>query len=189
MAYAFDHANKKWRPNRITRHGATFVEVHKIGWLEGRTFKTYLDATLSAGQEIVIKVTHPIEIVIQDLQLDGTLGTIKMETFDSDATPSGSFTTALPNVPTNDSILERPQPFYTSQMSMTYGGSITGGTKGDIVRVKTGDVLQHSVMVGNTQVDVMFKKAGTCYVKITAETNCQFIFKMRWEERLVTAPL
>lgn len=186
--YAYDYSNKKWRAGRITRHGALFVEQHKIGWLEGRIFKTHLDTTLTSGQSITIRVNHPVEVVIHELSIEGTLGSIKMETFGDDATPSGNFTTALPNVPTNDSILERLQPFYVSQMNMAYGGSISGGTRADITRVKTGDVLQHSVAVGKTQIDVMFKKAGTCYIKITAETDCQFIFKMKWEERLATPP-
>ena len=88
MSYGYDHANKKWRGARITRHGALFIEQHKIGWLEGRMFKTFLDGSLSQGETITIRVNHPVEIVIHELQLEGTLGTIKLETFGDDAVPS-----------------------------------------------------------------------------------------------------
>lgn len=143
------------------------VETSRLAFLEGREFRIFKELTLAAGQVYIVRVTAPRDLVLSQLDLTLDSGGVKMTTIVG-GTPTGSFTEGIPLLPKNNSSL-RPTPYYTPVTiidAIPSGGSITGGTTIDIVRVVASNATAQQQSVGSAAFDSRGVGAGTYYLKL-----------------------
>ncbi len=159
------------------------VDVGQTGFFTGREFRTFKEYALAGSQVVYLKVTTPIDLILEGIGLQVDDGYAKLEAFVGVTSPTG-FSTALPVIGTNR-MNDRPLPYYVSQVTVTEGTSFTGGTLTDVIRLNTSNnsnqsSTQDAVVAGERGV-----WPGDYYLKLTnldsTVTTC--IFRARWEER------
>lgn len=187
MSYGYDYSNKKWRAARLTRHGAMFAEIAALGYVEGRQFKSFYDFSLTTAQEVVFKFVSPVDFEIISEWASITEGEIEIKVYKG-GTPSGTFNSAAPVIGQNLST-ERPLPYYESLVTLASGGTHTGGTQLETVRVKSANATAFQSSVGALGIEKWFFPADSYYIHIKCITASKGVYNLRWEERLVTAPL
>ena len=159
------------------------VDVGQTGFFAGREARTFREIDLATGTTLVIKAVVPINIILFGLSLFLTNGSVKVETMVG-GTEGGTFSETLPIFPRN-TMSERPSPFYTPVVTLTAGGTHTGGTVLDVLLAQTTNVGSQSASVGVETGDERGVGAGTYYFRLTASGsgNSIGVFKARWEER------
>ena len=187
MSYGFDHANKKWRAARLTRHGALFAETAPIGYVEGRQFRTFYDFSLTTAQEVVFKFSSPVDFEILSESVSIIEGEVELKVYRG-GTPSGTFNVASTILNQNYST-ERVSPNYTSQITINSGGTHSGGIQLECVRLKTSNATAQRQVVGSVGAEKWFFDAGDYYIHIKAISAAKGVYDLKWEERLATAPL
>lgn len=165
-------------PNRRLR-----VDIGQTGFFAGKEFRTFREFSIAAGQTLVLKITVPINAILESQGIELDSGSIRI-TNATAGTPGGSFSETLPVIGKNN-MSERPLPLYTSQIGFTAGGTHTGGFIFDIHRVVAATATAQQSTVGNVVGDERGVAAGTYYVRYenigsgTATGTFWFI----WEER------
>ena len=163
-------------PNRRLR-----VDVGQTGFFSGREARTFFEFSIPTGHSLYIKAVAPIDTILYAFSVDLFLASIKVSLF-SGGTEGGTFNTALPIFKTNTMT---DTTSYTPQVTMAYGGTLTGGTLLDVIRAQSGTPAQQSTAHSATSEEPVGFPAGTYYIKlenIDGDTATG-IFKARWEER------
>lgn len=145
------------------------TETSRLGFIEGREFRTFKEISFEANQVYIIKVVAPYDLLLSQLDLTLDSGSVKMTTYVG-GTPTGSFTEIIPLIPKNN-MSRRPTPYYTpvTQLSaIPSGGTLTGGTAIDIIRVVAANATAQQQSVGSAPFDVRGVGAGTYYLKFEA---------------------
>lgn len=156
------------------------VDIAQTSFFEGREFRTFKEWTTATTQTYVIKAIVPLNIVLFSLTSSIEAGTIRIETVVG-GTEGGTFSEVLPIFAAN-TMSTRPSPFYTNQTVLSAGGSLTGGTVIDVLRIKSADNSNFAGSVGVGATDERGVGANTYYFRITL-TGAIGTFKARWEER------
>ena len=158
------------------------VEEFSSGFFAGTQFRTFKEITLAAGASIVVRMTRTVNMRIDEFSLSVNDGIIRCEVYRG-ATPSGSWSTALPVIPKNEMSL-RPLPLYTSGVTIDSGGSITGGTLYDLIIAKTSGAVAQASTVGSTGMDHLGVPIGSAYYKFSnpGSSSASGIFVAQWEE-------
>jgi hypothetical protein len=162
-------------PNRRLR-----VDVAQTGFFSGHEGRTFKEWPASTTETYVIKAVVPVNIILFFLSVELELGSARIETVVG-GTEGGTFSETLPIFPTN-TMTEKPQPPYVNQVVLTAGGTHSGGTVLDILRVKTDADTKKSTSVGSSASDERGVAANTYYFRIALDTAIG-TFKARWEER------
>ena len=145
------------------------VENLRLGFLEGREFRMFKELSLESGQVYILKVQAPVDLLLGQLDLTLDSGTVRMTSYIG-GTPTGTFSESIPLIPKNN-MSKRPSPYYTPQTVLTAiptGGTLTGGTVIDIVRVAASNATAQQQSVGSVPFDVRGVSAGTYYIKLEA---------------------
>jgi hypothetical protein len=156
------------------------VDIAQTSFFEGREFRTFKEWTAATTATYVIKAVVPLDIILFSLTSAVEAGTIRVETVVG-GTEGGTFSETLPILPAN-TMSTRPSPFYTNQTVLTAGGTLTGGTVIDVLRIKAADNSNFAGSVGVAATDERGVGAATYYFRITL-TGVIGTFKARWEER------
>lgn len=159
------------------------VDVGQTGFFAGREFRTFRELNITTGTTLVIKAVVPVNVILFGLTLDIISGSVRQETV-AGGTEGGSFSETLPIFGRNN-MSERPTPFYTPQVVLTAGGTHTGGTTLDVIRLQTSNIGAQSSSVGSVEGDERGVAIGTYYFRLTASgaDPTVGVFKARWEER------
>lgn len=168
-------------PNRRLR-----VDVAQTSFFAGREFRVFKELNIAAPTNTthVIKVVVPVNVILAGLEVVIDNGFVKVESV-TGGTEGGSFT-AMTVFPRN-TMTERPFPYYTNQVTISEGGTHTGGTILDIIRLKVENASGAASSVGASQGDERGVAAGTYYFRLInmASTGAtEGVFKARWEERV-----
>lgn len=163
-------------PNRRIR-----VDVAQTGFFAGREFRTFVEWDTATTETQVIKAVVPIDIILFELGVNIEEGTLRIETLVG-GTEGGTFGDGLPIFPTN-TMTEKPQPPYESQVLLTTGGTLSGGTLLDPLRAKTSANSNFAGSVGAATGAERGVGPNTYYFRITLGSVIG-TFKARWEERL-----
>ena len=160
--------------------GRLFVEDGNSAFYEGRQYFTFHEFSIAAAAVGVYKVVITEDVIMRDffVLLDVSRATVEIVT---GGTEGGAFSTPLVIQSTNN-MLRTPVRATTSTMS--YGGTLTGGTVLDKFILNSGNNLNRAVgAAGGEQFPVGFPP-GTYYVRITntGETTATGMFKARWTE-------
>ena len=157
------------------------VDVGQTGFFAGREARTFYKFSIATGETQVIKVVAPINTIVQTFGVELDFAEIRLELV-SGGTESGTFGTALPIFKTNTM---STQSGYTPQVTMSVGGTHTGGTVVDLLTAFSGDKVQKSIASTASEILPQGFAAGTYYIRIinTDGATATGIFRARWEER------
>lgn len=169
------------------------VDPDQTSFWEGREFRTFKELSIAGSAEYVIKAVAPLNIILVKLEVEIEAGFIRIGTYVG-GTPGGSFSETLPIFNGNNMSLGSNHRAnasgvgYTVQTVLTAGGTHTGGTELDVVRLKAASVSVQAQSVGSSPFDQRGVGANTYYFRLLNLSSTDAItgtFKARWEERPV----
>jgi len=162
------------------------VDSGQTGFFAGRMFRTFHEFSIPAAGSLNPLFQMPINFILWSQQIEIDAGGIKVENI-INPTIAGVFT-ELPVIGRNR-MTEAPQPLYASQMQCGQGGTLTGGTVVDSLRLRTttNQGSSHSSNIVNGQDDERGVPSGAYGIRLTAlsgisEATLGTIHVM-WEER------
>jgi len=171
------------------------VDDEEIGFYDGREFRTFKEfsqpagTAIAAGANYVIKAVVPINVILSGLSLNFDNGQIRMETVIG-GTEGGVFGETLPlfaanNMGVPDRSLVPGGGFYLPKTILTAGGTLTGGTVIDVIRLKVENSTGAAASVGNIPQDERGVAANTYYFRLfnIGAGVAEGTFKARLEER------
>ena len=157
------------------------VDAAQTSFFAGREFRTFLELNIATSAVVVIKAVVPVNIILNKLETVIDDGFLKIETVVG-GTEGGVFT-ALSTFPAN-TMTEVPSPAPTAQVVLTTGGTHTGGTVLDIIRLRAAVATAQQSSVGSSAFDERGVVANTYYFRLTnLGGTVTGTFKARWEER------
>ena len=159
------------------------VDVAQTGFFEGREFRSFLEFSLAAGASQVIRFSSPVDFILFQQSLSVDAGSIRMSA-EINGTPAGAFSTALPVVGKNR-MDYRPEPYYAAQATIATGGTYSGGTTVEVVRVVAASASAHESTVGGSIADERGLPAGDYYIRLSNFGNgtSAGVYNIFWEER------
>jgi hypothetical protein len=157
------------------------VDAGQTGFFAGREARTIYEFSIEQDSSQVIKVVAPVNTIVQTLGLDLFLAELRLELVIG-GTEGGTFGTPLPIFKTNTMSTASA---YIPQVTMATGGTHTGGTIVDLLRVLSGSNANKATVSGATESSPQGFPAGTFYIRlINIDGNtANGIFRTRWEER------
>ncbi len=158
------------------------VDVGQTGFFAGREFRSFYEFSIATGQSVVLRFVSPVDFILFQQVLTVDAGGIKM-TGELGGTPAGSFNVAMPIIGKNR-MSKIPQPPYVAQAAMATGGTLTGATVVDIMRVVTASATAQQISVGNTA-DERGLPAGAYYIRLANLSNgtSTGVYSLYFEER------
>ncbi len=165
-------------PNRRLR-----VEDGSTAFFAGNEFRTFRELDIPTGNTVVIQVVVSVNIILTGIELTLESGQVRAASAVG-GTPGGSFSEVMPILARN-TMTDRPTPLYTSQVVFTAGGTHTGGTELDVVRLKVETASAAAASVGNREQDARGLGPNTFYIRIasTGVGAATGTFNARWQER------
>jgi hypothetical protein len=159
------------------------VDAGQTSFFEGREARTFKELNVAAAATYVIKAVVPLNIILFDLTVVLDDGGLRVTTLVG-GTEGGTFSETLPILNKNN-MTSRPTPFYTPQVILTAGGTHTGGTSLDIVRVVAATATAQRSSVGSGAFDERGVLAGTYYFRLEniSSSAATGTFSAWWEER------
>ncbi len=160
--------------------GRLFVEDGNSAFYEGRQYFTFSEFSIAQGAVGVYKVVITEDVIMRDFFVLLIVSNTNVEIV-AGGTEGGTFSTALTIQSTNNMLRT---PDRTSTSTMSYGGTLTGGTILDkFVLISGNNLNQATGSQGGEQFPVGFPP-GTYYVRITntGSTTATGLFKARWTE-------
>lgn len=157
------------------------VDVGQTGFFAGREARTFYAFSIPTASSTVIKVVSLTDTIVQQFAASLDAAALQLELVVG-GTEGGTFNVPLPIIKTNTMSTASA---YTPQVTMTAGGTHTGGTIVDILRLKAGSPLPQAVEVTASEDLPNGFAAGTFYIRlvnIDGETATG-VFRARWEER------
>ena len=160
------------------------VDVGQTGFFAGREFRTVYEFSIATGASQVIKIVSSCDTIIQMFGADLQTAKLRVELLFG-GTEGGTFATALSIFKTNTM---SSSSNYVKQVTMTTGGTHTGGTLVDLLLLKSGDgtsASKDTITSATESLPVGFP-AGTYYVRLinTDGATATGVFRARWEERV-----
>ena len=157
------------------------VDVGQTGFFAGREARTFYEFSIGSGKTQVIKVVSQTDTIVQVFAVELELAEIRVELVVG-GTEGGTFNTPLPIFKTNTMSTASA---YTPQVTMTRGGTHTGGTLVDVLTAVSGANANKSVASSASENLPQGFAAGTFYIKLinTDGATATGIFRARWEER------
>lgn len=156
----------------------TLVTAYK----QGRAYRTFKELNIPASGTYVIKIVVPASgATLRKLSTAIDLGYLKLETI-AGGTEGGTYSETLPRIRRN--LLPRA-PVRLPEVTMTAGGTQTGGTVIDVIRSKADTNTNRAISVGASDDDDRGVAPGTYYWKFTNLSSTDAItgtFKAQWTE-------
>lgn len=157
------------------------VDVGQTGFFAGREFRSFHEFNIPTGQTVVIKAASLVDVILYGFMVELTLSQLRVS-LKSGGTEGGEFATALPILKTNQMTTASD---YASQVTMSTGGTHTGGTTFDVVNLVSGSNVNKAIVQTADEDQPIGFPAGNYYIAIqnTDGSNAKGIIKFRWEER------
>lgn len=157
------------------------VDVGQTGFFAGREARTFYEFSIASGATQVIKVVAPTDTIVQMFTVELELAEIRLELL-TGGTEGGTFDTALPIYKVNTMSTASD---YVPQITMTRGGTHTGGTLLDVLTAFSGANKNKAISSSTSDALPQGFSAGTFYIKLinTDGATATGIFRARWEER------
>ena len=132
------------------------------------------------------RFTSPVNFILWLQQLELTQGALQLEVY-TGATSTGTWA-AVPIIGLNR-MSEAPQPAYASQVTIETGGNFTGGTRVDLLQVRTAAANNTASNVGQEFTErglpaaVFHGRLSTLPGGLTVNDAAQYVYRLQWEER------
>lgn len=169
------------------------VDVAQTSFFEGREFRTFKELNIAVGSTLVIKVNSPVNTVVFGFGFDLDAGWMRCA-LKTGGTEGGTFNGPLPILAVNsmsagsdhrDDFGPNQDQVYSPVITMSSGGTHTGGVEHNVIRAKVGGNSQSASSTGVAPTDETGMPAATYYICITNLGNeaVTGVFRARWEER------
>lgn len=163
------------------------VDPGQTGFFAGRFFRSYFEAIIpTAGPAVQFRFTSPIDFILWSQLLELTQGAVELRVY-SGATSSGSWA-ARPIIGVNR-MDQRPFPYYEPQCTFETGGTFSGGTEVDLLKLRSAAANNSASNVGG-EFSERGLPAGTYHGRIqtltggvTVNDAAQLIYSLIFEER------
>ncbi|MND20867.1 hypothetical protein D3C76_47950 [compost metagenome] len=164
------------------------VDPGQTGFFAGRMFRAFMDGVIPvAGPAVQFRFTSPVDFILWAQNLDLTQGALQLEVFIG-ATPTGTWT-PVPLIGVNR-MAERPQPYYAPLCTVDTGGNFTGGTRVDVMKIRSAAANNSANNVGGAFTErglpagVYFGRLSTLTGGVAVNDAAQYIYSLIWEERV-----
>ncbi len=162
------------------------VDPAQTGFFEGREFRTFYEFSIPGGASVTLKFSCPVDFILFAQRLAVDAGAIRLSAI-TGATESAPFNTAMPVIGKNRMASRRQYSsgYYAAQATIANGGTITGGTVVEVVRVVAAGATAQQSTVGGQTSDERGLPAGTYYLKLENISNgtTTGVYSLFWEER------
>jgi hypothetical protein len=167
--------------NGTSEYSRLKVTVGRSCFFAGRQRSTFYQYSIPTGETQVIKVVTGVDTLLQSFGATLNVAALRIDLV-SGGTEGGTFGTELPVLPTN---LMTTVGAYTSQVTLSTGGTHTGGTVLDILELKAGVPARQAIATSATENEPLGFAPGTYYIRLvnTDGDTATGVFKARWEER------
>lgn len=157
------------------------VDSGQTGFFAGREFRTFYEFSIASGAQIVIKVTAPVNTIVQTFGAELDLAELRVE-LRYGGTESGTFETPLPLFKTNTMSTASS---YVGQVQFLTGGTHTGGTVVDLLTLISGANRNKASAASASENLPQGFSSGTYYIHLinTDGATATGIFRAQWEER------
>lgn len=169
------------------------VDPDQTSFWEGREFRTFKELNIAGSAEYVVKAVVPNNIILTKLEVSIESGFLRLGTYVT-GTAGGSFSETLPIFAANNmspgkdhrATYNGNDTVYLPLVTLTAGGTHTGGIELDVIRLKVAAVTVQAQSVGLSSFDQRGIAANTYYFRLLnlgATDAITGVFKARWEER------
>lgn len=149
--------------------GAQLTQELTQGFFKGRTYRAYKEFTANTVLKLV--ATKPFLLTSQALYVDAGQARALITV---GSTEGGTFTTLPTKFAKNGTVASPPAPTTT----ISQGGTATGGTEREVLRVNAGGGAQALNSLGG----IRKLPAGTYYISITVTGTTSGIYSIEYEE-------
>ena len=150
---------------------------------QGKQYRTFQELNIAGGAVHTIRIVTGVNTILKSLSLNIVTGDARMSII-SGGTAGGTFGTTLPIIRKNSMTVT---PNVPSQNVITSGGTVTGGTLLDVIRVVAADATgsHKEASVGANQDDERGVGPGTFFYRIEAIGTSALtgVINFFWEER------
>jgi len=152
----------------------------EIAFYAGREFRTFKEFSIATESSYNLKVISTSDTIVYEFGCSIQTGEIKVELV-TGGTEGGTFSTDLPIFPCNTM---STTPVVATGITMTAGGTHSGGTVVDLLYADTGQGSGARQTTASEDYPQGFA-AGTYYIRLTNQDNhtTTGVFRARWEER------
>lgn len=157
------------------------VDVGQTGFFAGREFRSLIALNIASGATQTIKILSPINFILYGFSVELILSQLKVELIEA-ATPSGTWTSLPAPLATNTMTSASG---YVGQVTLSTGGTITGGLIYDAVDVITGSNINKAIVQQADEDVPLGFHPNTYYIKMQNTDGAAALgyLKLRWEER------
>lgn len=162
------------------------VDVGQTGFFAGREFRSYYELNVAAASTINLRFVSPVNFILWEQTLSLDSGGRRMRVF-TGATTSGTWT-PRPAIGRNR-MTDRPAPYYTPVGVLSVGGTFTGGTEVELLRLRTNTNQGNasSSTVGARASDERGLPPGEYVISLEPLTGvtdaATGVYSIEWEER------
>lgn len=168
------------------------VDVAQTGFFAGREFRTFLELNIPSLGSLMLRFTSAVDFILSEQVLTIDDGSLRL-TVETGGAPGGTFANPLPIIGKNRMIgpTNRQAPYYESQVVIDQGGTLTGGTVREIIRVKAASATAQQTTVGASVGTERGLSPGSYFIRITNLSNSasKGVYTIAWEERPVDGGL
>lgn len=156
------------------------VQVADIGFWQGRQYRSFLEFNIPTGQSVVVRFTAATDFVLKVQNLAVDSGGIRLTAYRG-ATSGGSWT-LMPVIAKN---IMGVTPVVAAKSIIETGGTVSGGTPVEIVRVVTSNSTARAASVGQSTGDERGLAAGVYHIKLENLSNgaATGVYTLIFEER------
>ena len=156
------------------------VQVADIGFWQGRQYRSFLEFHIPTDQSVVVRFTAATDFVLKVQNLAVDSGGIRLTAYRG-ATSGGSWT-LMPVIAKN---IMGVTPVVAAKSIIETGGTVSGGTPVEIVRVVTSNSTAQAASVGQSTGDERGLAAGVYHIKLENLSNgaATGVYTLIFEER------
>ncbi len=180
--------------NLMTSKGGQYarlrVDPDQTSFWQGTQYRTFREINIAQGATEVLKIVVPVNTVLYDVSLTLDAGATRLRTEGgairlrtvAGGTEGGTFATPLPILRKNNM---SDAPNIPAQNAITTGGTHTGGTDIDVIRLVVADATAQQSSIGSKAYDQRGVGPGTYYWKLEniSDSTATGVFSAFWEER------
>jgi hypothetical protein len=155
------------------------VDSGQTGFFERREFRISQELSIASGQGLTFKFSSPVNFILWEQSIEVDDGLLKFEAVVG-GTPSGTFDTPIAVWGKNRM---NEQPLYVGQITVSTGGTVSGGQVAEVIRIKAATSTANRSSVGATVGSERGLPAGDYYLRMTATGDVTGTFSLVWEER------
>ena len=139
------------------------VDTAQTSFFQGRQFRSYYDFSLTASEIRYFRFTSLTDFVLFDQSVSVSGGSVRLSVW-TGSTASGTWTT-IPVIGKNR-MSSIPQPPYVSGVTFQTGGTFTGGTEVEAIRLVSATATAQQSTVGASSGDERGLPASVFYLSL-----------------------